>query len=139
MALDDIARMIELDPADMYGRIYDFPAQISDAQRIGAAWEFDANDFADIRNITIAGMGGSAIGGDLLRALTATELQVPLQVCRHYRLPEYIDDESLVIVSSYSGGTEETLAALDEALERKAMIIGITTGGALAERASQEG
>jgi glucose/mannose-6-phosphate isomerase len=76
-------------------------------------------------------MGGSAIGGDIARSLLESKLLVPFQICRNYVLPEYVDDETLVIASSYSGSTEETLAAMNDALNRKAMAAVLTTGGLL--------
>jgi glucose/mannose-6-phosphate isomerase len=117
----------------MYNRIFDFPEQLEDAMRISSGWKVHAEEFTDIRNIVVVGMGGSAIGGDLVRSYLSGQLLVPMQVCRNYSVPEYVDDESLVIVSSYSGNTEETLAALDDALNRKAMIVALTTGGMVGE------
>lgn len=134
--LNDVDKIRGLDPENMYNRIFDLPEQITEALNIGRGWKFDSSEFSDIKNITVIGMGGSAIGGDLVRTYLASKLQIPFQVCRHYQLPEYVDDESLVIASSYSGNTEETLAALDDALARKAMIAGITTGGMLKEVAT---
>ncbi len=133
--LDNTEKMTELDPENMYNRIFDLPEQMSEALKIASAWKVEKDLFSEIKNIVVIGMGGSAIGGDLVRTLLGGTLLVPFQVCRHYVLPEYVDDESLVIVSSYSGNTEETLAAFEDALERKAMIVGITTGGFLEESA----
>jgi glucose/mannose-6-phosphate isomerase len=78
-------------------------------------------------------MGGSAIAGDLARSYLGAELLIPFHICRHYVLPEFVDDETLVVASSYSGNTEETLAAVDDALQRKAMMAALTTGGLLEE------
>jgi len=129
--LDDIEKIRSFDPGNMYNFIFDFPEQLADALKIGQRWEVDGDNFAGIKNIVIIGMGGSAIAGDLVRSFLTTKLLVPFQVCRHYVLPEYVDDETLVIASSYSGNTEETLAALDDALTRKAMIAALSTGGLL--------
>jgi glucose/mannose-6-phosphate isomerase len=129
--LDDLNQLQANDPENMYNRIFDLPEQMQDALRIGQSWQIDANDFADIKNIVIVGMGGSAIGGDLARTFLQKKLLVPFSICRHYELPEYVDDESLVIASSYSGNTEETLAAVDDAINRKAMIAAMTTNGML--------
>jgi len=115
----------------MYNRIFDLPEQMQDALRIAQSWQIDANDFSDIKNVVVVGMGGSAIGGDLARTFLQSKLLVPFSICRHYELPEYVDDESLVIASSYSGNTEETLAAVDDAINRKAMIAAMTTNGML--------
>ena len=129
--LDDLTTLQANDPENMYNRIFDLPEQMQDALRIGLSWQVDANDFSDIKNIVVVGMGGSAIGGDLARTFLQSKLVVPFSVCRHYELPEYVDDESLVIASSYSGNTEETLAAVDDAINRKAMIAAMTTNGML--------
>src|SRR5262249_28736678 len=78
-----------------------------------------------------------AIGGDLLRSYLAEELEVPFQVNRNYVLPEYVGKDSLVIISSYSGGTEETIAAHRDARKRSAMVLCITSGGETAQLASK--
>jgi len=137
-ALDDLQQMTTLDPHDMYGCIHDFPEQMKAARDISDGWKVDKDEFVDVRNIVLAGMGGSAIGGDLLGSFLRDKLQIPFHVCRSYELPDYVDDESLVIVSSYSGNTEETLSMFNDALERSAMIICLTTGGKVAEIAEAE-
>jgi glucose/mannose-6-phosphate isomerase len=88
-----------------------------------------------VRNITVLGMGGSAIGGEFAGALLADELKVPLNVHRDYGIPGYVGRDSLVIASSFSGNTEETLSGFEEAKKRGAKILVITTGGKLAEEA----
>ena len=89
--------------------------------------------------VAICGMGGSAIGGDITRTLIDSEVKVPVTVVRGYDLPGYVNSETLVILSSFSGSTEETLSACDAALERGARTIAVTTGGVLAQRAKAEG
>ncbi len=129
--LNDIEKIRAVDPENMYNRIFDLPEQMEEALKISKKWEINADDFPEVKNIVVIGMGGSAIGGDLVRSYLASKLLIPFQVVRNYELPEYVDDETLVIVSSYSGNTEETLAALDDAIGRKAMIAAISTGGML--------
>ncbi len=131
--LNDVEKIRAVDPGNMYNRIFDLPEQMEDAIRIGMDAKIRTSDFTDVKNIVVAGMGGSAIGGDLIRTFLSSKLQIPFQVCRNYVVPEYVDDETLVVVSSYSGNTEETLAALDDALARKAMIAAISTGGLLSD------
>ena len=131
--LDDVDTIRSVDPSNMYNRIFDFPEQMADALKIADGWNIRPNDFAGIRNVVLVGMGGSAIGGDLVRTLLSDRLVIPFIVNRNYRLPEFVDDETLVIASSYSGNTEEVLEALDDALDRKAQIAAITTGGLLEE------
>ncbi len=129
--LNDVEKIREVDPENMYNCIFDLPEQMEEALKISNNWKINPDDFPEIKNIVVIGMGGSAIGGDLVRSFLASKLLVPFQVVRNYVLPEYVDDETLVIVSSYSGNTEETLAALDDAIGRKAMIAAISTGGML--------
>ena len=82
-------------------------------------------------NIIISGLGGSAIGGDLLKDWARDKSAVPIEVNREYHLPAYVGKKTLVIVSSYSGETEETLSSFLDALERKCMVFCVTSGGAL--------
>ncbi len=131
--LESVEKIRSFDPANMYNHIFDFPEQMARALNIGKSWKIDPKQFLDVKNIVLIGMGGSAIGGDLARSFLNSKLEIPFHVCRHYQLPEFVDDETLVIASSYSGNTEETLSALDNALARKAMIAAITTGGMMAE------
>lgn len=90
------------------------------------------------RNIVWTGMGGSAIGGDLLYGAVEKELRVPFVVNRDYELPSFVGKETLVVAVSYSGNTEETLSAFEEALERGAKVLGVASGGELAERAREK-
>jgi glucose/mannose-6-phosphate isomerase len=82
-------------------------------------------------NVVIVGMGGSAIGGDMLHDWLLSRIAVPVEVCRDYYLPAYADEETLVFIVSYSGETEETLSAMLDALKRKCMVIAIASGGTL--------
>jgi glucose/mannose-6-phosphate isomerase len=129
---------MEIDRARMIDRIVGLP------QQMRYAWTQAKNatlpsSHAGARAIAICGMGGSAIGGDVARTLVESELDVPIVVVRGYDLPGFVDRDTLVILSSYSGWTEETLAACERALEAGARIIAVTTGGALAERAASAG
>ena len=119
-----------LDPQDMKRAIYDFVDNLRDAMAIGQGVALK-NTPATINNVVVAGMGGSAIGGDVNRMLLRDELSVPIYVSRNYQIPAWADKHTLVIASSYSGGTEETLSAMTDALEKGCQICGITTGGKL--------
>lgn len=92
---------------------------------------------AEIRNVVLAGMGGSALPGVFLSAWPG--LTVPFEIVRNYTLPSYVDEHTLVISSSHSGNTEETLAALDDAEQKGAQIAVIASGGTLKQRAEQAG
>lgn len=112
----------------MFRCIADFPLQVEEALRIGASAPISLRSNG-VRSIVLTGMGGSAIAGDLLRSYLAEELQIPFVVNRSYGLPGFVDRDSLVIVSSYSGNTEETMASYRDAIRRKAPVLCSTTGG----------
>jgi len=86
-------------------------------------------DYADVDRVVILGMGGSAIGGDLVSTLAVSEARLPVIVHRDYDLPAFVDARTLVIASSYSGMTEETVSAFEQALGYDAKKLVITTGG----------
>lgn len=135
MNLDDLTKMKELDPRGMYGEIVGLPEQLESTWNPGI--------FADtkihketIKSVIICGMGGSAIGGDLLMAYIAPDCHIPVIVSREYELPGWArGSETLVIASSHSGNTEETLSTFEKAREKGCQIIAISTGGELAEKA----
>lgn len=89
-----------------------------------------------ISEIVICGMGGSAIGGDLVASYLRDVAPLPIEVIRSYRLPKHVSTRSLVIVSSYSGNTAESLSLLEQASKRGAKIICVTTGGTLEAKAN---
>ena len=125
MTEDDIKR---LDTDGMRGNIAAFPWHIADALKILRSSDARINP-RKVRNIVITGLGGSAIGGDLIRSYAAGELRLPLIVNRTYTLPRFVDEHTLVIVSSYSGNTEETIAAHREASRKKAQVVAVTSNG----------
>lgn len=89
-----------------------------------------------INNVIISGLGGSAIAGDLIKNFLKDELKIPVLVNRNYNLPKFADETTLVICSSYSGNTEETLSVCNDALRRNCKIICISTGGELEKLAA---
>jgi len=94
-------------------------------------------DFPVPDNIIVAGLGGSAIGGDLLKDWAKTQLTVPIEVSREYQLPAYADKKTLVLICSYSGDTEETLSSFLDALNRGCMVFCISSDGALIKYAKK--
>ena len=132
--IESVEAIKKADPGEMLTKIKDLPLQVRDAWKIVQAATLPPA-YGDVRNITILGMGGSAIGGEFAGALLADELKVPLNVHRDYGIPGYVSRDSLVIVSSFSGNTEETLSGFEEAKKRGAKILAITTGGKVAEDA----
>ena len=122
--------MHEIDKDDMYQSIWDFPENIIDAIELSENITLK-NEYRDVNNIIIAGMGGSAIGGDVVYSLIKNEIKIPFVVNRGYDLPAWANRSTLIICSSYSGNTEETVSILEEAKSLGAKVIGITTGGVL--------
>ncbi len=84
-----------------------------------------------LQNIVITGMGGSAIGGDILRSLAAQTVQVPVVVNRGYEIPRFVGPQTLFLAVTYSGNTEETLSSFEQARKQGARIVGLTSGGQL--------
>jgi glucose/mannose-6-phosphate isomerase len=129
--LDDLKMIHERDPQDALG--------VAEKQ-----WEYLAKDFdatftpnGEIRNVVLAGMGGSALPGVMVGSWPRT--RVPFEICRNYAVPDYVGPNTLFISSSYSGNTEETLEALQHAEEKGAQIVVIAAGGKLAEAAKAKG
>jgi glucose/mannose-6-phosphate isomerase len=128
--------LLKLDTSDMLGKIAGLPAQLRDGFRLAEdAWE----PFAGLMPsaIAVAGMGGSAIGGEVLRTYLSADLRVPVVICRDYDLPGFITGDSLVIVSSYSGNTEEALWCFRDALVRGATVGCVGSGGELLAEAAK--
>lgn len=125
-------QIIVLDEQKMLTNINDFPTQLE--QSWAALWVKDLSlDVSSINHILICGMGGSGIAGLLTKELARDNGKLPITVWADYGLPGWVNDKTLVIACSYSGETEETLDALRVAIERKAVILGISSGGKLTE------
>jgi glucose/mannose-6-phosphate isomerase len=91
------------------------------------------------KNVVICGMGGSALGGRIVDSLLLDRVQVPIEIFNQYNVPNYVDKDSFVIVSSYSGNTEETVSAAHQALAKGAKVFGTATGGKIAELLERKG
>ncbi len=137
MNLDSID-LKAVDPEEMYRRVSELPKQILDAWDLVKGLELPAS-YREVENVVVLGMGGSAIGGDIARTLVESRCPVPVQVSRDYDPPAYVGDSTLVIASSYSGNTEETLSALDQALAAGAKGVAVGTGGKIEARAKEAG
>jgi glucose/mannose-6-phosphate isomerase len=136
MNLDDLDYFKQVDTLNMIGEIDNLPDQLASAYQLGMRHELP--DWEDIRQVVIAGMGGSAIGADLLASYCAPLAPIPVFVHRDYGLPLFArGPETLVICSSHSGNTEETLDAFDAARESGCRVIAVTTGGELSRRAQE--
>jgi glucose/mannose-6-phosphate isomerase len=138
MFLDQMEAFQELDPQNMQGEIDDLPGQLERAWELGQ--RLDLETPAETQNVLIAGMGGSAIGGDLLAAYAHPLSPVPIVVHRDYDLPSWArGPQTWVIANSHSGDTEETLSAFEAAVAGGARAMAITTGGKLARAAKEAG
>ncbi|MGC8653158.1 MAG: bifunctional phosphoglucose/phosphomannose isomerase [Candidatus Kryptoniota bacterium] len=124
----------KIDSSGMYELIKSFPEQVEAALEIAAAAKLSISS-RKVQNIVLTGLGGSAIGGDILRSYSANQLRVPMQINRSYTLPGYVNRNTLVVVSSYSGETEETISAYLQAKKKGAQIIVISSGGTIGKRA----
>lgn len=94
-----------------------FTAQLKRAMEIGETAKIGKNKFP-IRNVVISGLGGSGIGGTILSNVLRDDVAIPIIVNKEYQIPAFVNENSLVIISSYSGNTEETLSALMQAFKK---------------------
>ena len=125
---------MEADPSRMLDAVLRLPAQCAEGYRAGReASDLPSADSAT--SIVVCGMGGSGVAGDVLAALYRGRLGIPVVAVKDFTLPEFCGKDTLVICSSYSGSTAETLACFHEAMERGCRVLAVTSGGELAWRA----
>lgn len=122
----------------MRSLISQFPQNISDAFQIASEVKYQ-KPVNEIRNIVVCGMGGSGIGAKLAVQWTQDELKIPVTFLQDYYLPNFVDKHSLVIGSSYSGNTEESMETIQHAFTKGAHIVGICSGGKLAAFCKEKG
>lgn len=127
----------EMTAEQMMEYLYGLPEQFANGLELDLA--FTARYKKEYRNVVVSGMGGSAIGGDILRVYAAKKARVPVIVVRDYNIPAFVDQHTLFLAASYSGNTEETLSAYSQAREQGASIICVTTGGKLKAVAEKDG
>jgi glucose/mannose-6-phosphate isomerase len=135
--LDDSTLLKRLDTNEMLKVIESFPESSLNALKAVEGYNLNVEK-KDFRNVVIAGMGGSAIGGILLRDWLQPTSHIPIIISKQYTLPAYVNEDTLLLAVSYSGNTEETLSALIEAKTRQASVITFTSGGTMANYAKQE-
>lgn len=134
--LDDVDAMKELDRSGMLDTVGAFPDQLKHAMLIAQTVDYPA---VTPSHVVVVGMGGSGISGQLLADWAFDRLDVPVSVVNDYHLPAYCGNRTLVLVESYSGNTEETLSAFEDAMMRGCPTVAVTSGGELAARARQRG
>ena len=138
VTLDDPETLKRIDPEDMLGRAAELPRQLVLARRVAQALELD-DRLGDVDAVLVLAMGGSAIGAELVAAAAGPRLTVPLIVHRDYDLPAWAGERTLVIASSHSGETVETLSGFEAARSRGLPLAVVSTGGRLASSAEQAG
>jgi len=137
MNLDDLESFGQLDRQNMLGEIENLPDQLQSAWGLGQTMPLEGLSDPTLRQVVIGGMGGSAIGADLATAYFAPTCRVPVFVSRDYGLPAWAHGpETLMIASSHSGDTEETLDAFEAARQAGCTLLAVCTGGELERRAA---
>lgn len=135
--LDNTDELAAIDPAGMLSVLDGFPAQVAEALEIGRS-DVALPPGEGVRAVTVLGMGGSGVSGDVVSALVADRLHAPVVSVKGYRLPAFVDSDTLVFAVSYSGNTEETLDCLEQARERGAAVVGVSSGGRLSGLAAEK-
>ncbi len=126
----------DLSVEKMMGYLYELPDQFQNS--LGLKFDFIEQYKKVYRNVVVTGLGGSAIGGDILRNYAAKQASIPVVVNRDYNLPAFVGPDTLVFAVSYSGNTEETLEAYQKAVNRGADVIVLSSGGKLSEYARRD-
>jgi len=135
--LDQLEEIKKLDPKDMYSAVYHLPEQIEKAAEV--AYKAEIRNISDkIDKVLVLGMGGSAIGGDVLQSVLFKEAKFPIYVNRDYDLPNWVDEKTLVFAVSYSGHTVETINSAKLSYEKGASVVAVTSGGLLKEFANEK-
>ena len=122
-----------IDKSNMYQAIYEFPNHIKNSfEKFDDSCQItNKTKYYDIKSIIILGMGGSAVSGLLIKEILDREIKTPIHVNRNYTIPNWANEKTLIIASSYSGNTEETLISCQKCIDKKLKIIGFSTGGEL--------
>lgn len=130
--LSNLEEIKKLDPKNVYGSTELILDQCSQIWEDSKPLSF-SKEYSNIKNIVFSGMGGSALGAQVVYHLFKNELKVPFYINNDYHLPGFANENTLVFLSSYSGSTEETLSSANEAITKGCKVIGITTGGDLSK------
>jgi len=132
--LDNPSEIRRIDKSDMLSFCVQAPKHYQEAAKLAEAVSIN---YSKPHMIIVAGMGGSAIGGELLKDWSRNKIDVPVEVCREYHLPAYANEKTLVFIVSYSGETEEALSMFLDAIKRNCMIFCMSSGGKLLEFAKE--
>ncbi|UCD54822.1 MAG: bifunctional phosphoglucose/phosphomannose isomerase [Candidatus Omnitrophota bacterium] len=135
MNLDNLKEFSKIDKENMLDLLVSFPKQCEDALFIGERSRIKLSYKKRYSNIVFTGVGGSAIGADIVKGYVGGEIDIPIFINRDYTIPGFVNKNSLVFTISYSGNTEETLSAYKEVKKSRANIVAITSGGKLKELA----
>ncbi|HHW60276.1 MAG TPA: bifunctional phosphoglucose/phosphomannose isomerase [Syntrophomonadaceae bacterium] len=122
---------------DMRKYLWSLPEQFE--QQMEVLMDLPGKYQRDYRNVVVTGLGGSAIGGDILRTFALSHARMPILVNRDYDLPAFVDQDTLVLAVSYSGNTEETLSSYEQACSKGADILVVSSGGRLSQQAAHDG
>lgn len=125
--------VLKKDPSDISGDIYAFLDNLEDSINVPLILDFK------FKFILFCGMGGSAIGGDIISDCVADSARYPIKIQRFPDIPEWVNEDTLVVISSYSGNTKETLSMYEQATAKNAQIIVLSSGGEISERAKAKG
>ena len=136
-SLDKIEQIKSLDKSKMAGHILDLPKQIKESWQKARQIDFP-NDWNDVQNICLCGMGGSAVANNLVSNLLQSDRKIPMQVIRGYEIPAWVNENSLVILTSHSGATKETISAFKYAADAEAKIFIIAERGQLEKLGTKE-
>ena len=129
----NLAQIKQYDSEDMLHLLSSFSEQCKRGWEIGETLELEGCDERVPNNVVIAGMGGSGISGDLVKAVLGGQFPCPIIVHRGYTLPAFVTSQTLFVAVSYSGNTEETLLSVERAFSHGAQILAVTSGGKLKE------
>ncbi len=135
---DDLERLEKIDRSKMWKLLFDFPLQCRQAIMLADALPLSPQTSRQLNKTVVCGLGGSAIGGDILKTLLFQKLKIPILINRNYGLPRLVDEETLAFIVSYSGSTEETLSAYEECKKRRSFLISICSGGELKDLSKQD-
>jgi glucose/mannose-6-phosphate isomerase len=138
ITLDDPAVITRIDASDMLSRVRELPRQLALARRVAGAVELSERH-REVDAVLVLGMGGSAIGAELVAGIAGDRLRVPLLVHRDYGLPAWAGERTLVIAASHSGETVETLSGAAAARTRELPLVVVSTGGELGRAATEAG